>query len=169
MSSSTGRTKTTLRGIRGLTLEATIAKLPEDAECRFLRKELNRTLIDLNTFWGRRIAVFESGCHLDCVDGFVFNATGVGVNTYALNLATNDGPEREKSISEATLANYQKNDKGGWIWNKRDMYMDCINILAAGVKMAEEIPISADQLECVHGLRVVNHTTPTFSSSYLHS
>jgi len=166
MSSTTGRGKP--RGIRGLTLEAKIAKLPEDSECRFLRKYLSKCIRDVNMFWGREVAVFESGCHLDCMDGMVFNATGEGIVTYALNLDTNDGPEREKSISEATFANYQKNEKGGWIWNKRDMYMDCINILMAGVKESSEPPLSLDQLDDVGGLRGINTSTHTFSSAYLH-
>jgi len=162
-------TKSTSKGIHGLTLEGKIARLPDNAESRLLRKSLGKYLNDLNTYWGSKVAVFESGCHLDCMDGYEWRATGTGVVTYALNLESNLTEGRTSAIEYAKAAEYQKNSKGGWIWEKNDMYNDCINIILAGVRRTKIVPaLSEEKLAQAGGLQGINPAQHSFSSAYLH-
>ncbi len=112
---------------------------------RNLRALINKRIIAVNSIAGEEIMMFDSGCHLDLIDGYCFRATGTGYVTYVVNTPTNRAPERLPNIEQATAANYQKNEDGSWYWTYEQMFNDALAIIAGGV-MADNKLVNSGEI-----------------------
>lgn len=126
---------------------------------RNLRALINKRIIAVNAIAGAEIMMFDSGCHLDLIDGYCFRATGTGYVTYVVNTATNRAPERLPNIEQATAANYQKNEDGSWYWTYEQMFNDALAIIAGGVMADNKLVNSGEILNLEE--EVLPYTLPT--------
>jgi len=107
-------------------------------------------LIDvLNSGFGGFKAVSSGsyGTTLECMDGYIFTATGTGFLSYAISNKVNIRPNRLSAIENAYAANYQRNVDGSFLWTKMQVAKDMENILAAGVRKVEVPQYDADFVE----------------------
>jgi hypothetical protein len=74
---------------------------------------------------------------LDCRSDYAFKVNNLGYLTYALDNPANTNKKRIESIRTASIANYQRNHEGGWLWDYDEVHYDILNILKEGVSTYE--------------------------------
>lgn len=82
----------------------------------------------------------KNSIHLDTLDGHVFKVNGLGYMSYAIDNERNK--TKMNTIHVAQAANYQKNDRGGWLWDRSKALTDIYNVLVIGVELDETLRIN---------------------------
>jgi hypothetical protein len=118
------------------------------AEVRHLRKAMTVHMDALNRVYGDEVVTFNGGYQLDLQYGWCFRATGKAWMSYAVDTPTNRDPNRLTHIKRASLANYQLNVGGNFIWTYEQMFNDVLAVLSGGIMRDPEIDrkVSTDSI-----------------------